>query len=253
MTVLFVCAASDIGMKRSENQDCFLFSVFDDGAVCAVVCDGMGGAGYGSIASGIAVSAVHDRIKQNYRDNFSPMSMKNLLVTAVSAANTLVFKKANEEKEKMGMGTTCVAAIVKNDIAYIASVGDSRAYHLSDDGIEQVTVDHTYVELLYEQGKINKEEISTHDMRHYITKAVGVEKDVEVDFFEIDISKGDEIILCSDGLSNYCSSDMLYERIHAKAQNKEDGDEIVASLIDYVNSQGGRDNITLAMICNYDK
>ena len=249
---MFVCAASDIGMKRKENQDSFLFSSFDDGAVCAVVCDGMGGAGFGSLASSIAVNAVHDRIKQNYRSSFSPMSMKNLLVTAVSAANTLIYKKAAEEQEKKGMGTTCVAAIVKDDIAYIASVGDSRAYHLSDSGIEQVTVDHTYVEMLYEQGKINKEEISTHDMRHYITKAVGVEKEVEVDFFEIDISRGDEIILCSDGLSNYCSDDMLYEAIHARSENKEKGDKVVAGLIDYVNSQGGKDNITLAMICNYD-
>ena len=75
---------------------------------------------------------------------------------------------------------------------------------------------------------------------------------VEVDFFEIDISRGDEIILCSDGLSNYCSDDMLYEAIHARSENKEKGDKVVAGLIDYVNSQGGKDNITLAMICNYD-
>lgn len=239
-------------MKRRENQDCFLCSSFDDGAVCAVVCDGMGGAGFGSLASSIAVAAVHERIRLGYRSDYSAISMKNLLVTAVSAANTLVYKAACEDEEKQGMGTTCVAAIVKNDTAYIASVGDSRAYHLSEQGIEQITVDHTYVELLYEQGKINKEDIPTHDMRHYITKAVGVEKDVEVDFFEIDIGVGDEIILCSDGLSNYCDSDKLYMSIHGKPQDQSDGDRIVAQLIDYVNSQGGRDNITLAMICNYE-
>lgn len=248
---MFVCASSDIGMKRKENQDSFVCSTFDDGAVCAVVCDGMGGAGFGSLASSIAVSAVHERIRLGYRSDYSSMSMKNLLVTAVSAANTLVYNAACEDEEKQGMGTTCVAAIVKNDIAYIASVGDSRAYHLSAEDITQITVDHTYVEFLYEQGKINKEEISTHDMRHYITKAVGVEKEVEVDFFETDIAKGDEIVLCSDGLSNYCNSDKLYESIHAKPVDVSDGNRIVAELIDYVNSQGGRDNITLALICNY--
>ena len=239
-------------MKRKENQDCFVCSSFDDGAVCVVVCDGMGGAGFGSLASSIAVSAVHERIRLGYRSDYSPMSMKNLLITAVSAANTLVYNAACEDEEKQGMGTTCVAAVVKNDTAYIASVGDSRAYHLSSEGIAQITVDHTYVEMLYEQGKINKEEISTHDMRHYITKAVGVEKEVEVDFFEIDISKGDEVILCSDGLSNYCSDDKLYESIHGKPADRENGEMIVAGLIDYVNSQGGKDNITLAVICNYE-
>ncbi len=250
---MFVCAASDIGMKRTENQDSFMCSVFDDGAICAVVCDGMGGAGFGSLASSIAVAEIHGRIERGYRSDFSPMSMKNLLVTSVSAANTIVYNKARTESEKMGMGTTCVAVIVRGGTAYIASVGDSRAYHLSDGGVRQVTVDHTYVEMLYEQGKINKQELQTHKMRHYITKAVGVEESVEVDFFEVDISEGDEILLCSDGLSNYCNDETLFDELHGRARSQEEGDRLIKQLIDYVNSQGGKDNITLAMICNNER
>ena len=244
---MFICAKSDIGKKRKENQDRFKVDTLEDGAAVAVVCDGMGGANFGSLASNIAVDAVFERITSNYREKASSVTMKNLLITSVTAANTLVYQNSMEDSEKSGMGTTCVAAVVRDDVAYIASVGDSRAYHLSDEEISQITVDHTYVEMLYEQGKINRDEISTHDMRHYITKAVGTEKELEVDYFELDISQGDEILLCTDGLTNVCSNEQLYGFVHSKAP-----EEAIEKLINYANEQGGKDNITVALICNIE-
>lgn len=241
---MFVCAKSDIGMKRKENQDNFRLGELSGNAVYAVVCDGMGGASAGSVASSVAAEEIAKRISQSFREDASAMTMKNLLVTAVSAANTIVYNKSITEPEKQGMGTTCVVAVVTGDTAYIASVGDSRAYLLTD-GISQITSDHTYVEMLYRQGKINKEEINTHDMRHYITKAVGVEKEVEVDFFEVELEGETDILLCTDGLTNFCDNEMILQTV--KSMPPEDALE---QLIDCANSKGGKDNITVAIISN---
>lgn len=241
---MFVCAKSDIGMKRKENQDNFRLGELSGNSVYAVVCDGMGGASAGSVASSVAAEEIAKRISQSFRESASPMTMKNLLVTAVSAANTIVYNKSITEPEKQGMGTTCVVAVVSEDTAYIASVGDSRAYLISDK-ICQITSDHTYVEMLYRQGKINKDEINTHDMRHYITKAVGVEKDVEVDFFEVSLEMGQSILLCTDGLTNFCDNEMILKTV-----SENDPENALEQLIDCANSKGGKDNITVAIICN---
>lgn len=241
---MFICAKSDIGMKRKENQDNFRLGTLSENAVYTVVCDGMGGASAGSVASSVAAEEIAERISAGFREDASEMSMKNLLVTAVSAANTIVYHMSVNEPEKKGMGTTCVAAVACGETAYIASVGDSRAYLISDD-ISQITSDHTYVEMLYQQGKINKEEISTHDMRHYITKAVGVEKDVEVDFFTVDLKKGDSLLLCTDGLTNFCDNEMILKTVKSAEPN-----EALEELIDCANSKGGKDNITVALLCN---
>lgn len=240
---MFVCAKSDIGMKRKENQDNFRLGRLSDNSVYAVVCDGMGGASAGSVASSVAAEEIAKRIANGYRKGASELTMKNLLTTAVSAANTIVYQKSIKEPEKHGMGTTCVSAIVGEDKAYIASVGDSRAYLIENGEISQVTNDHTYVEMLYQQGKINKEEVNTHDMRHYITKAVGIERKVEVDFFEVDVKEGTSVLLCTDGLTNFCDNDMILQTV------MENGPEAaLEQLIDCANSKGGKDNITVAII-----
>lgn len=244
MNTLLVAAKSDIGMKRKENQDRFRVTVLDDGTAVAVVCDGMGGVNFGGEASDMAVTAIFERLIQNYRPKSSSMTMKNLLVTSISAANTIVYSSSKETVEKNGMGTTCVVAVVRDDIAYIASVGDSRAYLVDDKGIEQVTVDHTYVEMLYEQGKINRDEIKMHNMRNVITKAIGTEKELEVDFFEVDFELGNELLLCTDGLTNHCTDEQLYNFIH-----RQDIEKAAEDLINYANEQGGKDNITVALIC----
>ena len=242
---MFVVAKSDVGMKRQENQDRFCVKFIDDETVAAVVCDGMGGAQSGGLASEIAANTVFDRMILNYRSDADDNSIRNTMITSLTAANTLVYEKSKEDEDKKGMGTTCIGALIKKDKAYIASVGDSRAYLLDENGIRQITNDHTIVEILYEQGKIEKDDKTSHEMSHIITKAIGTESDLDPDYFEVELKKNSIILICSDGLTNYCSDELIYSYVYNKELEKSIGD-----LISYANFKGGKDNITVAIIKN---
>lgn len=242
---MFIEGRTNIGPVRKENQDNFRIRQLDDNTALAVVCDGMGGATSGREASEIAVDAVTERIESGYRSDAESNSVKNLMLTSVAAANSLVYSESRKDQNKEGMGTTCVAAVVRNAVAFITSVGDSRAYLIDSKGITQITNDHTYVEMLYEQGKITKDEMKQHKMRNVITKAVGTEKEVDVDYFEIDIQPDSVILLCTDGLSNYCSNELIFNFVYHK-DLKTAADE----MIEYVNTHGGKDNITVVLVKN---
>lgn len=242
---MYLAYKTDIGKTRSENQDSVKVGLINDDTAVAVVCDGMGGAQSGGVASEVAIENVYKRITENYREGANPNSVRNLMLTAVHAANTIVHEKSKEDIDKNGMGTTCVAALVEGKHCYIVSVGDSRVYLLQKDKIEQITTDHTYVQMLYEEGIITKEEQKTHKMRNVITRALGVEADVEVDYFEIEPEDDFTLLLCTDGLSNYCSEEQMYDTVLGK--NIHDA---VSELVDIANEQGGRDNITVALIAN---
>lgn len=234
-----------IGPLRHENQDNFRIRQFSDGTTLGIVCDGMGGASCGREASELAVNVISERFTNGYNSKMEINSVKNLLVTAVTASNSIVYSESIKDEEKKGMGTTCVATFVKNNVASIVSVGDSRAYLINSKGITQITNDHTYVEMLFEQGKISKEEMTKHKMRHYITKAIGTEKEIEVDYFEVDIEKDSIILLCTDGLSNYCTNEMIFNFVY-----QNDISQACDNLIEYVNTHGGKDNITVVIIKN---
>lgn len=242
---MFVVAKSDVGITRKENQDRFCVKIIDDETVAAVICDGMGGAQSGGVASEIAANTVFDRITLNYRSDADDNSIRNAIITSLIAANTLVYEKAKEDEDKKGMGTTCVGALINKDKAYIASVGDSRAYLLDDNGISQITNDHTIVEILYEQGKIEKDDKNKHEMSHIITKAIGTEPDIEPDYFEVELKKNSIILICTDGLTNYCSDELIYSYVYNKELEKSLND-----LINYAKDKGGKDNITVAIIKN---
>lgn len=242
---MFVVAKSDVGMTRKENQDRFCVKIIDDKTVAAVVCDGMGGAQSGGVASEIAANTVFDRITLNYRNDADDNSIRNTLITSLTAANTLVYEKAKEDDDKKGMGTTCIGALINKDKAYIASVGDSRAYLLDQNGISQITNDHTIVEILYEQGKIEKDDKNKHEMSHIITKAIGTEPDIDPDYFELELKENSIILICSDGLTNYCSDELIYSYVYNKELEKSLND-----LINYAKDKGGKDNITVAIIMN---
>ncbi len=242
---MFVVAKSDVGMTRKENQDRFCVKIIDDKTVAAVVCDGMGGAQSGGVASEIAANTVFDRITLNYRNDADDNSIRNTLITSLTAANTLVYEKAKEDEDKKGMGTTCIGALINKDKAYIASVGDSRAYLLDENGISQITNDHTIVEILYEQGKIEKDDKNKHEMSHIITKAIGTEPDIDPDYFELELKENSIILICSDGLTNYCSDELIYSYVYNKELEKSLND-----LINYAKDKGGKDNITVAIIMN---
>ena len=153
---------TDIGPVRETNQDAYLFGSFDDGNCWAVVCDGMGGVSGGQVASSICIEKVSEAIRRSYRSKMTLSSAKNLLTTAINAANSAVFKQAQENFEFKGMGTTVVAAIVLGNIAVIAHVGDSRAYIYSNDNLAQITTDHSMVQTLLEKGQLTEEEAKNH-------------------------------------------------------------------------------------------
>ena len=242
---MFLASATDIGRVREENQDSVSSFFLGDNVSVTVVCDGMGGAASGGVASRISVESFVERIKLNYRPNMAPNSIRNMLLTAVHYSNTAVYEKSREDIDKNGMGTTLVAALVIEKNIYIVSVGDSRAYLLNDDGIKQITTDHTYAYMLYQRGEIPLENVKNHPMRNVITKAVGVEPDVEVDYFELEETGNFAVFLCSDGLTNYCSEDLIYKTVFGN-----DLDKAVNDLIDFANQSGGKDNITAAVVAN---
>lgn len=242
---MFLASATDIGQKRSENQDRVHAEFLGENISVAVVCDGMGGAASGGVASQVAIDAFIQRIKENYKSDMNANSTRNLLMNAVHYANTLVYTKSRENIDKNGMGTTLVAVLAVEKRIYIVNVGDSRAYLLNDSGIRQITTDHTYVEMLFRSGQITREEAMAHPMKNVITKAVGVEPDVEVDYFELEETGNYSVLLCSDGLSGYCDDQFIYDAVYGKNLN-----DAVTKLICFANESGGRDNISAAVIAN---
>lgn len=236
---------SDIGLTRAENQDRVWIGTLGENeeAVALVVCDGMGGENAGSFASQMAIDLISERIKNGFRSSNNRNFIRNLLITSVTAANSLVYDRARTDKDKLGMGTTCVAAIVYNQRAYIINVGDSRAYHIFDDNIQQITKDHTQIRRLIEKGEITEEESKTHPQRNCITRAVGASRDITPDYFELDMEENDILMLCSDGLHSYGDDGEIAGIIINNPLHK-----CCDMLINYVLNNGGRDNITVALV-----
>ena len=239
-----VISNTNIGTNRAENQDRVKTNNLANNVIIAVLCDGMGGQNAGSEASELAVNIIYDRIIEGYREDFDTNSIRNLLISSVAAANAVIFDIAKNDNSKVGMGTTCVAMLATKNSAYLVNVGDSRAYIINDDGIVQVTSDHTVVRLLYQQGKIEEKDIKSHPQRNYINKAVGVEPNVEPDYFEINIPDNSKLLLCSDGLSNYCSDDEIFDIVSKNNIIETAGELLINLALDH----GGNDNITLALI-----
>ncbi len=240
---MFAAGKTDIGKLRSENQDKFRICAIDDETVFSVVCDGMGGAASGGLASEMTSNAVYERVQLSYRGDMEPKSVKSLLISAVEAANAIVYNKAIEDPTNAGMGTTCVAALVHKNLLSITSVGDSRAYLMDDKGIRQITSDHTVVEYLFSNGMISEDEMKNHKMKNVITRAVGVDKTVEPDYFEVDLTGGEYILICTDGLTNYLTDEQIYGTAY-----KQPIEHAVNELIAAANSRGGKDNITAVLI-----
>jgi protein phosphatase len=238
-----VFSKSDIGKKRSENQDRVWASTLEDGAAVVVLCDGMGGENAGSFASETTVNFISERIKRGFRPDLTRNSIRNLLITSVTAANNLVFDLAEYDNEMIGMGTTCVSVIVHNGRAYIINVGDSRVYHVFGDSIQQITKDHSYINKLIEDGEITEEESKTHPKRNCLTRAVGADAMLTPDYYELDLVDNSILMLCSDGLHAYGDDVAIAEIIINSPVNK-----ICDRLVSYALDNGGRDNITVAVI-----
>ncbi|MCH5323592.1 MAG: Stp1/IreP family PP2C-type Ser/Thr phosphatase [Eubacterium sp.] len=238
-----VYAKTDIGNAREENQDCVWTGELEGEAAAVILCDGMGGENAGGYASATTVEFIRDRLIKGFRSDITRNQIRNLLITSVTGANSVVYDTAIADEEKSGMGTTCVAGIIHNERAYIINVGDSRCYFFYDDNMQQITKDHTYIRKLIEKGIITYEESKTHPDRNRITKAVGVMPFLTPDYFELDVKKNDLLLFCSDGLSSY-AEDIEIANVVAKTAVSQCCDK----LIDYVNKHGGRDNVTVAVV-----
>lgn len=243
-----IFSKTDIGLVRTENQDSVWGEMLSKTACAAVLCDGMGGEHEGGLASKIAVELIAARIRDGFNEMMNRNSVRNLLITAVIAANSLVWETAQSKVHNV-MGTTCVACIVFGGTAYIVNVGDSRAYHLftqgDDECIRQITKDHSHVRELIDLGEITEEQAKTHPKRNKITRAIGAESNVTPDYFELELSPGDMVLLCSDGLSSYGDDlDILDICFDSKPR------DCCGNLVKYANSNGGHDNVSVALVLN---
>jgi serine/threonine protein phosphatase PrpC len=234
---------TDIGNVRETNQDDYNFGNLDDDSVFAVVCDGMGGEKGGHMASHIASTVITDSIVAAFGRGFKESSIKGVLQTAVTAANISVFDRSQSDEKYRGMGTTVVAVIIFGGIAHIVHAGDSRAYLVSEDRIEQLTKDHSLVQIYVDKGEITQDEARFHPKKHFITRALGVTSVIDLDYCEFPLNEGEAIMICTDGLSNYFSNDELFAMIKSAGYSK-----CAEKLIGAAKKAGGADNITVVCI-----
>jgi protein phosphatase len=234
---------SDQGRVRKQNQDSFYIDT-QSGYAVLMVCDGMGGAKAGNVASRLAVEIVSGEIKSVMKPNMNEKAMKQIIEMAAYRANRAISDMSKTNPDYYGMGTTLVCAIVGTKAAVVANVGDSRAYLINGSGIARITRDHSVVEDLLDRGTLTNEEARTHPKKNLITRALGTEFDVVCDLFEIEPRQGDFLLLCSDGLSNMLDDqEILYEVIHGGAVEK-----CCERLVALSNLRGGPDNITVALL-----
>ena len=235
-----VWGVTDRGVVRQQNQDAYAVKVLEDGRVIALVCDGMGGARAGNVASTMAVERFMEEFLKPGQDGPDEERMGQ----AASAANQAVYDRSVHDAECAGMGTTLVAALAGEREAVILNEGDSRCYHINRDGIILVTRDHSLVEDLVERGELTREQARTHPHKNLITRALGAEPVLMADCFRQPMAEGDRLLLCSDGLSNVVNEqEMLYEVIHGGKD-----EECCRRLLDIALSRGAPDNVTAVLV-----
>lgn len=234
---------TDIGKIRQANEDGYDFGSFDDGTSWAVVCDGMGGVRGGQIASSLVTEMVSDKIRKCYNKLMPVYSFENIFLSTITTANVIVNDRSFTDTEFQGMGTTIVAAIVKDTQACIAHVGDSRVYKLNSEGITQLTKDHSLAQEMLDSGQITKEEFENYPKKNIITRALGIDEKVEIDFDFTDVAEGDLLLLCTDGLSGLLSDEEIYN-----IYRNTDFELLCDEYIRAANEKGGYDNITAVVM-----
>lgn len=242
-----IFSKTDAGRMRSMNQDAFYTSLLPDGCAFAVVCDGMGGANAGNLASKIAVESISGYVESSYRASMSDKAKSELLKNAVMSANIEIYDFSAKNENLSGMGTTVVTAIADANSAVICHVGDSRAY-LAGKELEQITKDHSVVQSLIESGRLTPQEAKVHPRKNVITRALGVEENVMPDSDIFEISEGDTIMLCTDGLTNFTDCSEIKNIF-----DNYDISRVADVLTDKANENGGGDNITVVLISNDQK
>lgn len=235
---------SDTGCVRTQNQDAYQLKELGHGGLLMVVCDGMGGAKSGNVASSLAVDVFTQEVVRSWKHSMDAKAAEVVLQAAVKLANFTVFDQSSQFEEFSGMGTTLVAVLLNGSKAVVVNVGDSRAYLVNGRGIAQITKDHSLVQVMVDRGELTPETARKYPGKNLITRAIGTEPMVQCDLFELSLTKGDAILMCSDGLSNLVDSqEILFEVVHGGAM-----DDCCQRLVEIAKNRGAPDNVTCTLL-----
>ena len=235
---------TDPGCVRAQNQDAFQIVQLDRNTLLGVVCDGMGGAKSGNIASALAIDVFVQEVRRVHKSGMNRDQVEQMLRGAAKLANFTVYDQAQQFEDFDGMGTTLVAAYITPKQATIVNVGDSRCYLVNREGIRQITADHSLVQMMIRRGELTVEQARTYPGKNYITRAVGTEPTVECDLFRQNLSKGEFLLMCSDGLHGVVDDqEILFEVVHGV--NKEN---CCQRLLDIAKTRGAPDNVTALLV-----
>ncbi|MDY4230825.1 MAG: Stp1/IreP family PP2C-type Ser/Thr phosphatase [Candidatus Faecousia sp.] len=235
---------TDVGNVRSQNQDAFRIVELGKDALLAVVCDGMGGAKSGNVASRLASEVFSEEVKRSFSADLTPDEAEQMLRAAANLANISVFEQSQLSEDYAGMGTTLVAALTYPRATLVLNIGDSRAYLINADGVQCITRDHSVVEMMVQRGELTPEQAKTHPSKNLITRAVGTEETVFSDVFRVETEPEDCILLCSDGLSNQMADqEILFEVVHGARR-----DDCCRRLLEIAKNRGAPDNVTSVLI-----
>ncbi len=232
---------SDCGSKRSSNEDAFGVSA-EHGVY--VVCDGMGGAAAGEVASALAVGEVLSVLSDRPKAESDLVPLADAVEAAVRAANQTIHSRAQRDPQLHGMGTTLVGLVTEGRRVLVFNVGDSRCYRMRNSALVQISQDHSLVEEQVRMGRITHAEALRSPHRNVITRALGTETSVEPDLFELKAEAGDLFLLCSDGLTNELPDPLIESMLAADLSLNE----LCTRLVDAANRAGGHDNITCLLV-----
>ena len=235
---------TDPGCVRTQNQDAYHIVQLDKNTTLCVICDGMGGAKSGNVASSLAADVFVDEVRRTFSGGMNAEAMDQMLQGAVKLANFTVYDQAQQFEDFQGMGTTLVAVLIHGMDATVVNVGDSRVYRVNQDGIQRITVDHSLVQMMVNRGDLTPEQARTYPGKNYITRAIGTEPVVMCDVFHLNLERDDCLLMCSDGLSNMMDDqEILFEVVHG--MNKE---LCCQRLLDIAKNRGAPDNVTSVLV-----
>lgn len=237
-------AITDAGCTRPQNQDAYLIEKLDKNTYLFVVCDGMGGAKSGNVASTLASDVFTQAIKDSWRSDMDLEESDQMLENAVKLANFTVHDQSRQFEEFTGMGTTLVALLVHGKQATVVNVGDSRVYNITPEGVEQLTTDHSLVQMMIQRGELTPELAKNYPGKNLITRAIGTETMVKCDIFHRRVKSGENFLLCTDGLSNIVDEqEMLFEVVHGSNQ-----ESACQRLLAIAENRGAPDNVTCILV-----
>lgn len=235
---------TDPGSVRQQNQDAYQIDQLDRNTLLCTVCDGMGGAKSGNVASSLAVEVFTQEVRRSWKPGMDSRQTDQMLRSAVKLANFTVYDQAMQFEEFYGMGTTLVAVLVQGNRATFINVGDSRGYSFDRDGVHRITRDHSVVQMMVDRGELTPEQAGAYPGKNLITRAVGTEQTVLSDLFHLQVERGNCLLLCSDGLSNMMDDqEILFEVVHGV--NKQ---YCCQRLLDIAKNRGAPDNVTSVLV-----